>query len=141
MSAAVAIAAWLTDIRCSGLLPLIAVGALLAISQMVIRPVLIAGSLLAIRRTALPLLAFAYFAANVGIFWSVGFIVPGFYVPKLATAIAGAIITGIFGFIFHSSLRVRLNVQASEFRPPIPEQEPETRDADGMKQAKGRVIR
>ena len=141
MTAATGIAVWLTSIRCSGLLPLVAVGTLLALSQMVIRPVLIAGSLLAIRRTTLPLLAFAYFAANVGIFWSVGSIVPGFDVPKLTTAISGAIITGIFGFVFHSSLRVRLNVQTSAFRPPIPEKEPDTRDADGLKQAKGRVIR
>lgn len=141
MSAAAAIAAWLTDIRCSGFLPLVAVGSLLALSQMVIRPVLIAGSLLAIRRTTLPLLAFAYFAANVGVFWSVGFLVPGFYVPRLATAVGGAVITGIFGFIFHSSLRVRLNVQASSLRPSVPSEEQETRDADGMKQVKGRVIR
>lgn len=141
MTAAVAIAAWLTNIRCSGLLSAVAVGALLALSQMIIRPFLITGSLLAIRTTALPLLVFFYLAANVLIFWTVGSIVPGFHVPKLSSAIGGAIITGIFGFIFHSSLRVKLSMQATRIPPQQPEPEIEQRDENGMKQAKGRVIR
>jgi uncharacterized membrane protein YvlD (DUF360 family) len=138
MTAAAAIAAWLTNIRCSGLLSAVAVGTLLALSQIVIRPLLITGSLLAIRTTALPLLVFCYLAANVLIFWTVGFIVPGFYVPKLSSAIGGAIITGIFGFIIHSSLRIRLSMQATRIRP---QEQIEQRDENGMKQAKGRVIR
>ncbi len=143
MSAAVAVAAWLTDIRCDGPLPALAVGTLLALTQVIVRPALIAGSLIAIRRVSLPLLMLLFFGTNVFIFWTVGFIVPGFHVAKLSSALGGSLITGIVGFFIHTSLRVRLRGGLPSSFPGEPGTlpvEPE-RSEDGMKQVKGREIR
>lgn len=137
MSIAVSLAAWLTDIRCSGPLPAVAVGTLLALAQVLIRPALIASSVLAIRKVSLPMIAIFYFATNVFIFWTVGLIVPGFTVAKLSSALGGSIVTGIAGFVIHTSLRTRLALRT----PLVSPIEPEQPTSDGMKQAKGRVIR
>lgn len=147
MSGAVAIAAWLTDIRCAGPLPAVFVGLLLALSQVVIRPALIAISVLAIRRASLPAIAVFFFAMNVLIFWTVGNIVPGFHVEKFTSALGGSVISSIAGLFIHSSLKAHFGI-----RPPLSGfggmTVPETEDAeeaerapDGMKQAKGRVIK
>ena len=137
MSAAVVLAVWLTDIRCSGLLPAALVGTLLALAQMVVRPALIAASVLAIRKVSLPLIAVFFLATNVFIFWTVGLIVPGFEVAKFSSALGGSLITGIAGFIIHTSLKARLALRT----PLVPPVTPEEPSSDGMKQAKGRVIR
>ena len=137
MSAAVIVAAWLTDIRCSGPLPAAIVGTLLALAQVIIRPSLLAASVLAIRKVSLPFIAVFFFGTNVFIFWTVGLIVPGFEVAKFSSALGGSLITGIAGFVIHTSLRTRLAVRT----PLVPPTTPKAPAADGMKQAKGREIR
>lgn len=144
MSGAVVFAAWLTDIRCAGPLPAVFVGMLLSLSQVVIRPALIAMSVLAIRRVSLPGIAVFFFATNVLIFWTVGTLVPGFHVAKFSSALGGSVIASIAGFFIHSSLKARFGI-----RPPlsgfggmtVPEPEQPETAPDGMKQAKGRVIK
>ena len=137
MSTAVAIAAWFTDIRCTGLLPALVVGMLLAGAQLIVRPVLIAASVIAIRMASPPVIVMAFFATNVLIFWTVGSIVPGFYVAKFSSALGGSVITSIAGFFFHTSLKAKLASRAlPQDEPPVVEHQP-----GGMKQAKGRVIR
>lgn len=135
MSAAVSFAAWLTDIRTSGPIPIILVGLLLATAQIIVRPALIAASMLAIRRVSLPMLAVFFFAANVFIFWTVGGIVPGFHVEKFSSALGGSIITSIAGFFFHGSLRRKFGIRSGLRSEPIVEPQ-----RDGMKQAKAREI-
>lgn len=137
MSIAVVVAAWLTDIRCDGPLPAALVGTLLALAQMIVRPALIAASVLAIRKVSLPLIAVFFLATNVFIFWTVGIIVPGFKVAKFSSALGGSLITGIAGFFIHTSLKTRL----ASRNPLVPPVEPEAPAQDAMKQAKGRVIR
>ena len=134
MSTAVAIAAWFTDIRCTGLLPALVVGMLLAGAQLIVRPVLIAASVIAIRMASPPVIVMAFFATNVLIFWTVGLIVPGFTVVKLSSAVGGSIITSIAGFVIHSWLRL----SAGGLTPPDSSTPVEP---GGMKQAKGREIR
>lgn len=134
-------AVWLTDIRCSGLLPIVAVGALLAVAQVIVRPALLVTSVLAIRRVPLPLLVLLYLAANVFIFKTIGFIVPGFDVAKYSTALGGSIITGIAGFLFHSSLKTKFGVSASKREPDAAVGDESEQTSDGMKQAKVREIR
>lgn len=134
MSAAVAIAAWFTDIRCSGLVPALVVGMLLAGAQLIIRPALIAASVLAIRIASPPAIVVVFFATNVLIFWTIGMLVPGFTVAKFSSAVGGSIITSIAGFVIHSWLR--LNDSGSTPPDRIAPTGP-----DGMKQAKGREIR
>lgn len=144
MSGAVAVAAWLTDIRCSGPLPAVFVGLLLALSQVLVRPALIAISVLAIRRASLPVLLLFFFAMNVLIFWTVGRIVQGFSVAKFSSALGGSVISSIAGFFFHSSLKSHFGIRSplSGFgTPSAPEPEEPERAQDGMKQAKGRVIK
>jgi putative membrane protein len=145
MSGAVAVAAWLTDIRCSGPLPALIVGMLLALSQVLIRPALIALSLVAIRRASLPVLVLFFFAVNVLIFWTVGTIVPGFDVEKFSSALGGSVISSIVGFFIHSSLKSHFGVSspfAGVGTMPVPDAESlESSAPDGMKQAKGRVIK
>lgn len=141
MSAGVTVAVWLTDIRCSGLLPVVAVGTLLAVAQVIVRPALLVTSVLAIRRVPLPLLVLFYLAANVFIFKTIGFIVPGFHVAKYSTALGGSIITGIAGFLFHASLKTKFGApSAGPTRNAAVGDESEQTN-DGMKQAKVREIR
>ena len=135
MSAAVSVAAWLTDIRTSGAIPIILVGMLLAAAQIIVRPALIAGSMLAIRRVSLPMLAVFFFAANVFIFWTVGTIVPGFHVDKFSSALGGSIISSIAGFFFHGSLRRKFAIRSGLRSEAIIEP-----SRDGIKQAKVREI-
>jgi uncharacterized membrane protein YvlD (DUF360 family) len=141
MSCAVAIAAWLTDIRCSGALPIFAVGVMLAVVQVIVRPAMIAVSVLAVRRASLPALLLTYFIANVFIFWTIGFLVPGFYVAKFSTALGGSLISSVAGFFIHSSMRARMGGAKSVGGFSTMMNEEIERPSDGLKQAKGRVIR
>ena len=141
MSAGVTVAVWLTDIRCSGLLPVVAVGTLLAVAQVIVRPALIVTSVLAIRRVPLPMLVLLYLAANVFIFKTIGFIVPGFHVAKYSTALGGSIITGITGFLFHSSLKTKFGVTSARRESDAAVGDESEQASDGMKQAKVREIR